>query len=184
MVACCVRSLLSRLFRSGPRAGRAAVTCHLRENGPIGYELQLFGESPRAQAETLIDSGLSWAWTSGEREWTHLTPVSLSALLADLPGGALILGVEGELPTLITNDMVKAWVRRFCRAESVPLAVAVSIAAGRHIVFVQQHAPATVAALLDALHVDRVGAVQSPYVSLGPASLESVAARLSSQPPA
>ena len=173
-----MRSLLSRVFGSGQRARRVAVRCHLRENGPIGYELELFDELPRAQAETLMNSGLSWAWKSGTREWTHLTRVSLSAILADLAAGALIVGVEDELPTQVSDGMVKAWMRRFCRAEPVPLAIAMSVTPGREIVFVQQHPSATVSALLDALHLDRNAARRSAYARLGPASLESLADRL------
>ena len=171
-------SLLSRVFGTGQRARRGTVTCYLRENGPIGYQLELFGTVPRATVETLTNSGLSWAWKSGAREWTHLTPVSLSALLADLPGGALIIGLEGEVPTQVTSHIVKAWVRRFCRAEPVPLAIAISVTPSPQIVFVQQHASATVNALLAALHLDRDAALRSAYHRLGAASLESVAERL------
>ena len=173
-----MRSLLSRVFGSGQRLRRTAVTCHLRENGPIGYELQLFGDLPRAQVETLMDSGFSWVWKSGTREWTELTRISLSAILADLPGGALIVGIDGEAPTAVTDDMVKAWLQRFCRADPVPLAIAISVTPGRQIVFVQQHASAAVSTLLDALHVDRKAALRSAYPRLGPASLESIAGRL------
>ena len=135
-------------------------------------------DSSRALAETLMNSELSWAWKSGTREWTHLTRISLSALLADLAGGALVVGVEGELPTQLTDGMVKDWVRRFCRAEPVPLAIAISVTLDRQIVFVQQHASTTVNALLNALHVDRNLVQRSAYARLGPATLESVAERL------
>jgi hypothetical protein len=182
-----VRSWFQRLFAArSPR--RAPVTCYLRENGPLAYQLDLFGDTPRDAAETLLSSGLAWAWTSGTREWTHLTRISLSAFLADLPGGALLVAVEGELPTHLTGDVVKDWVRRFCRIEPVPLAVAISAtpapdpkrrnSPGQQLVFVQQHASAPVNALLDALHLDRRAAARSAYARLGPSSLESIAERL------
>jgi hypothetical protein len=166
------------VFGSGRRLRREGVTCHLRENGPIGYELELFGQEPRAQVETLMNSGLGWAWNSGTREWTELTRISLSAILADLPSGALIVGLEGDMPRQVTDEMMKGWVRRFCLAESVPLAIAISVTPGRQIIFVQQHASATVTALLESLHLDRNVALRSAYPRLGQASLESIAERL------
>jgi hypothetical protein len=172
-----VLSVFARLFGSGRRR-RPPVTCFIRENGPIAYQVDLFGGSPRESADTLLNAGLSWAWRSGAREWTHLTRISLSAFLGDLPGGALIVGVDGDLPTHLTDAAVKDWVRRFCRAEPTPLAIAASASSGRQILFVQQHASDAVNGLLDTLRLDRRAAARSAYARLGPASLESLAERL------
>jgi hypothetical protein len=139
----------------------------------------MFGEMARVQAETLMDSGFSWVWKSATREWTELTRISLSAILGDLAGGALIVGLAGELPTQVTDEMMKDWMRRFCRAEPVPVTMVFSVTPDRQIVFVQQHASEQVTALLDAFHLDRNAAQRSAYPRLGQASLESIAERLS-----
>jgi len=171
-----VRAFLQRLF--GGRGGRAAVICYLRENGPIAYEFDLFRTAPRDRAEAMISSELSWAWKSGTREWTHLTRISLSAFLADVAQGALLVGVEGELPTDVSDELVKGWIRRFSRVQPVPLGAVVAVTAERELLFVQQHASEAVNALLDDWALDKGAAVRKAYPRLGSASLEDLAARL------
>ena len=152
--------------------------CYLRENGPIAYELDLFDASPRDRAEAMISSELSWAWKSGTRDWTHLTRISLSAFLADVASGALLVGVEGELPTDVTDAAVKDWIRRFSRTEPTLLAAVISTGSNQQLLFVQQHASDAVNALLDAWGLDKGAAARKAYPRLGPASLEAVSDRL------
>ena len=152
--------------------------CYFRENGPVGYELPLFGESPRHEAETLMECGLWWAWKSGTRDWTRLDRISVHALLADLPAGLLLLGFDEDVPDRLTDGVAKARLRQFCRAVPVPLATAIAVTPGRRVLFVQEHASATVTALLRALRLDRHGALRTAYAALGPLSLESIADRL------
>lgn len=169
---------LQQLFGSGRTKRRATVVCYLRENGPIAYELDLFDASPRERADAMFSSGLSWAWTSGQREWTHLTRISLSAFLADVPAGALVIGAEGELPTDVTDPTVKEWIRRFSRIQPGPLAAVINVAPGQQLLFVQQHASDAVNDLLDTWGLDKGAAVRKAYPRLGSSTLESVADRL------
>jgi hypothetical protein len=140
--------------------------------------MRLFNESPRPVIATLMDCGLWWPWKSGTRDWTELDRVSVAAVVADLAGDVLMLGVDGDLPGPPTDALVKGWLRQFCSAAPVPVSVVISVTAGRQMVFVQQHASAKVAALLRALRVDRHAALRRAYAGLGPASLESIADRL------
>ena len=169
--------VLRRIFGPG-RGGKAPVTCFIRENGPIAYRLEVFGAEPREQARTLLDSQLWWSWKSGTREWTELTPLSLSAFLNDLSAGALMVGADHELPTEMTDALVKGWIRQFCRVAPVPLAAVVHVQPDRQLLFVQQHAPTPVAAVLDALGLDRQAAARRAYAHLGADSLEALAERL------
>ena len=153
-------------------------TCYLRENGPIAYALDLFGASPREQADAMLSSELSWAWKSTTREWTQLTRISLSAFLADVPTGALLVGVEGELPTELSDAGVKEWIRRFSRIQPVPLAAVISVTPGQQLLFVQQHASDAVNALLETWGLDKGAAVRKSYPRLGPSTLESIGDRL------
>lgn len=173
-----MRALLQRWFGRGRVGLRGAVTCYLRENGPIAYELDLFGEVPRERVDLMLDSGLSWGWRGREREWTHLTRISLSAFLADLPAGVVLVGTDGELPTNVSDATVKDWIRRFCRVQPVPLVAAIQVTADRQLLFVQQHASEAVNALLDEWGLDKGAAVRKAYPRLGAASLEAVADRL------
>lgn len=168
---------LSRVRVAGLRS-RAVFTCYLRENGPIAYELNLFDDAPRERADAMISSGLSWAWKSHTREWTHLTRISLSAFLADVASGALLIGVEGELPTEVSDPVVKDWIRRFSRLQPVPMAAAISVTPAQQLLFVQQHASEAVNALLDTWGLDKGAAVRKAYPRLGAASLESIGDRL------
>lgn len=166
-----------QLFGSGRSKRPAGVVCYLRENGPIAYEFDLFESSPRDRADVMISSELSWAWKSGTRDWTHLTRISLSAFLADVAAGAMLVGVEGELPTDLTDSLVKDWIRRFSRTEPTSLAAVISVTS-QQLLFVQQHASDAVNALLDAWGLDKGAASRKAYPRLGPASLEALADRL------
>jgi hypothetical protein len=170
-------TLLRRLF-GGRRVGRPPVTCYLRENGPIGYELELFPDFSRERADAIVSSALSWAWKSDTREWTELTRISLPAFLADAPSGVRLVAIEGELPTALSHDVVAGWIRTFCRLQPSPLAAAIDVTPGRQMLFVQQHATEPVNRLLDDLGLDKGAAERKAYARLGPASLESIAERL------
>lgn len=126
----------------------------------------------------MMASELSWAWKSARREWTHLTRISLSAFLADLPAGVLLVASEGDLPTEVSDLEVADWIRRFCRVQEVPLAAVIDVAPDRQVLFVQQHATDAVNRLLEAWGLDKGAAVRKAYARLGPASLESIAERL------
>jgi hypothetical protein len=169
-----VRGLLKRLWPAG--RARRGVICHLRENGPIAYEFDLFSSEPRDRADAMIDSELAWTWRSGSREWTHLSRVSFSAFLADLAAGhVLLLATEGDTPHDLGNDAVVEWIHRFCRIQPSPVAAVISVAGGRQVLFVQQHASEAVNQLLDTWGLDKGSAERRSYARLGPASLESLA---------
>jgi hypothetical protein len=172
-----VRTLLQRLF-GGRRAGRTVVTCYLRENGPIAYELDLFASSPRERTDAMMSSELAWAWKGATREWTHLTRISLSAFLADLPAGARLVAIEGELPTELPDAVVAGWIRKFCRLQPSPLAAAIDVTGDRQLLFVQQQASDRVNRLLDDWALDKGAAERKSYARLGSASLESMAETL------
>ena len=127
----------------------------------------------------MIDSELSWAWRSGARDWTHLSRVSLSAFLADLAAGnVLLLATEGETPHDVENDAVREWIRHFCRIQPSPVAAVISVAGGRQLLFVQQHASDAVNQLLEAWGLDKGSAQRQSYARLGAASLETIAEKL------
>jgi hypothetical protein len=173
-----VREFLQQLFGPSRPRRRPPFTCYLRENGPVAYEFDLFGTAARERADAMMSSALTWAWQSGTREWTHLTRISLSAFLADLPGGVLLVGIEGELPTDLTSAVVANWIRHFCRVQPTPLEAAISVTAGRQLLFVQQHASEAVNTLLDAWGLDKGAAERKSYPRLGPDSLEAVGEKL------
>lgn len=172
-----MRALLQRFF--GGRRSRPLFTCYLRENGPIAYELDLFGKSPRDRADAMMSGELFWAWKSGVREWTHLTRISLSAFLADLPAGVLLIATEADLPTEVSDRGVAEWIRGFCRIQDVPLVAVISVTPDRQVLFVQQHATEAVNRLLDAWGLDKGAAERKSYARLGAASLEAVVEALS-----
>jgi hypothetical protein len=177
-----VRGLFDRFFAKSP-ARRSRVVCHLRENGPIAYELDLFTAAPREGADAMLASALAWTWKSATREWAELTRISLPAFLEDLSSGDLLIaGTEGEPPADISDALVRTWLRRFCRTDASPLAAVVSAAGGRQLLFVQQHASEPVNALLDAWRIDKAAAERKAYARLGPASLEAIADRLRADP--
>ncbi len=167
-----MRALLQRFF--GGHRSRPVFTCYLRENGPIAYELDLFGDTPRDRADAMMTGELFWAWKSGTREWTHLTRISLSAFLADLPAGVLLVASEVDLPTEVSDAVVADWIRGFCRIQEVPLVGVISVTPGRQVLFVQQHATEPVNRLLDAWGLDKGAAERKSYARLGPVSLEAI----------
>ncbi|HJR60484.1 MAG TPA: hypothetical protein VJ813_13825 [Vicinamibacterales bacterium] len=171
-----MRAILQRLL--GGRRSRPSLTCYLRENGPIAYELDLFTSSPRDRADAMMSSELSWAWQGGVRGWTHLTRISLSAFLADVPAGVALVATEGELPTDVTNGAVAEWIRRFARLQPAPLAAVITVTADRQLLFVQQQASEPVNRLLDDWGIDKGAAERKAYARLGAASLEALADRL------
>lgn len=172
-----MRGLLQRFFGPGG-ARRTAVTCYLRENGPIAYELDLFTASPRERADAMMSADLSWAWKSGTREWTHLTRISLSAFLSDVPNGVAVIATATDLPTEINDGVVKEWLRRFNRVQPTPLEAVIKVEGPQQLLFVQQHATDAVNALLDAWGLDKGAAVRKAYPRLGSATLETFADRL------
>ncbi|MBA3296511.1 MAG: hypothetical protein H0U19_06215 [Acidobacteria bacterium] len=172
-----MRRLFQRLF--GRRGGRERLVCHLRENGPIAYELDLLASAPRDRADAMMSSGISWAWKSATREWTELTRMSLSAFLADLSsGGVMLAGTDGEPPTDLSDATVKEWIRRFCRLQPSTLVAVISAADGRQLLFVQQHGSDPVNRLLRAWDLDKGAAERKSYARLGSSALESLAERL------
>lgn len=171
-----MRELLQRIF--GARRQRPVFSCYLRENGPIAYELDLFGDVPRDRADAMMSGELAWAWKGAAREWTHLTRISLSAFLGDLPTGVLLVAADAELPTEVSDAGVAEWIRRFARVQEAPLAAVISVTPGRQLLFVQQHASEAVNRLLEDWSLDKKAAVRKSYARLGTASLESIADRL------
>lgn len=173
-----MRALLQRLF--GRRRSRgSSVACYLRENGPIAYELDLFATDPRERADAMMSADIFWAWKGASRDWTELTRVSLSAFLADLASGdVLLVGSEAEIPVGLSDRTIKDWIRGFCRLRPSPLAAVISVAAGRQLLFVQQHASDPVNRQLDAWGLDKGAAQRKAYPRLGPVALEGIADRL------
>lgn len=172
-----VRALLQRLLKR--RRARSAVACYLRENGPIAYELDLFSTDARERADAMMSGEIEWAWKGASRDWTELTRISLSAFLADLSSGdVLLVGSETDLPVGVSDALVKRWIRSFCRLQPSPLSAAISAADGRQLLFVQQHASEPVNRLLDAWGLDKGAAERKAYPRLGPGALEGIAERL------
>ena len=105
--------------------------------------------------------------------------MSLSAFLADLAAGDLLLvGNETDIPVHLSDRLIKDWIRAFCRRQPSPLAAVITVARGRQLLFVQQHASEPVVRLLDAWGLDKGAAERKAYPHLGPVSLESTADRL------
>jgi hypothetical protein len=171
-----VRAFLQGIF--GRRRARRSVTCFLRENGPIAYELDLFTTAPRERADAMMSSPLVWAWRCRTREWTHLTWISLSAFLGDIVSGALLIGVEGELPAEVTDAAVADWIQRFSRVQPGPLEAVITVSPDRQLLFVQQHASDAVNHLLDEWGLDKRGAERKAYARLGDARLEALVRNL------
>ncbi len=172
-----VQPLFQRLF--GRRLRRRPVVCYLRENGPIAYELDLFSSGARERADAMMSGEIFWAWKGADREWTELTRVSLSAFLADLAAGdVLLVGTETDVPVNLSDRIIKDWIRGFCRLQASPLAAVISIARGRQLLFVQQHESEPVVRLLDAWGLDKGAAERKAYPHLGPVALEAIADRL------
>jgi hypothetical protein len=172
-----VLTLLQRLL-GGTRLGRRPFTCYLRENGPIAYEFDLFRAAPRERADAMMDSELSWAWKGADREWTHLTRISMSAFLADIPAGVILVAAREELPTEVDDALIAGWIRHFSRLQPVPLEAVIRIAQERQLLFVQQHASDQVNRLLDDWGIDKGAAERKSYARLGDHSLETIAGGL------
>jgi len=175
-----VASFLSRLF--GGR--RTAVVCYLRENGPIAYELALFGADARPRVEAMIDSGISWLWKAGAgatREWTELSRISLSAFLSDASAqgrSLLLVGLDGDAPVDVDDRRIAGWLQHFARIQPSPVAALITSQGALDRLFVQQHATDVVNQLLDSWGIDKRETDRRAYARLGPASLESVAKAL------
>jgi hypothetical protein len=178
------------LFDRFRRARRrpAGTICYLRENGPIAYELTLFGESARERLEAMFDTGLSWYWRTEKDashaesgEWIELTRWSMAALLAEIGDAArmLIVGIEPQdARTDLARDIV-LWSRRFATDERSPLQIVVHHgSANQEHVFVAQQPSERVRALLQAWGIDRARAERRAYPRLHDQSLESVMEKL------
>lgn len=172
-----MRRFFQRLVGSSER--RAGIIAYLRENGPIAYELDLFSSAPREAADAMLSSAVEWSWKSDTREWTALSRVSLSAFLADLTQGSVLLaGTDGEPPSDISDRLVADWIRPFAKADPSSLRAVISVSGGRGLLFVQQQASDAVNQLLGAFGIDKARAERKAYARLGPASLEAIADRL------
>ena len=180
----------------GPRnRTRAPLICYLRENGPIAYGTDVFGEDPRERVEAMLASTeLTWYWkTDGPdpiaRDWTHLTRWSLAALLQDLTAQAdgirpqvFVVGVDDtahEGPEEVTDARVAGWMRGFANAAAGPLHAVVSRpAAGGDLFFVAQQPPEIVRNLLHAWGIGRDRARRTAYARLHGRALEDLAKSL------
>ena len=172
-----MRGLLKHLWPGG--GTRRGVICHLRENGPIAYEFDLFGADARPRADAMLDSGISWTWKGADRDWTQLSRVSLSAFLADLTSGRLlVLGTEGDTPHDLADAAVSQWIRHFSRIQPSPIVAVISVSGGRQLLFVQQHSTDAVNQLLESMGVDKGRAERRSYARLGDAAVEALADRL------
>lgn len=176
----------------GPRnRSRAALVCYLRENGPIAYGTDVFGDDPRERAEAMLASTeLTWYWkTAGHeaiaRDWTHLTRWSLAALLQDLTAQqhgvrphVFVVGVDDSAhdgPEEVTDARVAAWIRGFASAGPGPLHAVVSRPpAGGDLFFVAQQPPEIVRTLLQAWGIGRDKAQRTAYARLHGRALEDV----------
>jgi hypothetical protein len=190
-----VRSVVDWLLgRFRTRASvRVSLVCYLRENGPIAYGTDVFGTDPRARADAMLSTDLTWFWkTSGAgsvtRDWTHLTRWSLAALLADLAAGQdgltpriLVIAVEGEdTPEDVTDLRVSGWMRGFGAAAAAPLhAVVRRPGPGGDLLFVAQQPPESIRHMLHAWGIDRDKAERRSYARLHGTALEDVIRSLS-----
>jgi hypothetical protein len=185
---------LLRRFRTRQK-GRAALVCYLRENGPIAYGADVFGNDPRDRADAMLSTDLTWYWkTSGpealRRDWTHLTRWSLAALLADLAAEqdglkphVLVIAVDGEdSPEDVTDRRVAGWMHGFGTAAPAPLHAVVSRPGpGGDLLFVAQQPPESVRNLLQAWGIDRDQAERKAYARLHGTALEDLVRSLSAR---
>src|SRR5512134_3573520 len=113
---------------SKPTTRPKRPVCYLRENGPIAYELDLLSSGPRDRGDAMLSSSLTWHWRTVARGWTELTRISLSAFLADLSAGdLLIVGTGDDLSGEISDVVVAGWLRRFCRTDRTPVAAVICV---------------------------------------------------------
>ena len=169
-------------------AGRPALVCYLRENGPIAYGTDVFGTDPRERVDAMLSTDLTWYWkTSGPegltRDWTHLTRWSLAALLEDLfaehdglKPHVVVIGVEGEdSPEDITDPRVAGWMRGFGAAATAPLHAVVSRPGpAGDLLFVAQQPPESIRNMLQAWGIDRDKAERRSYARLHGTALEDL----------
>ncbi|HEX5474394.1 MAG TPA: hypothetical protein VFX12_07020 [Vicinamibacterales bacterium] len=161
------------------RRAPPAVVCYLRENGPIAYELTLFGAASRPVVDAMLGTDLAWYWKALARDWTRLTAWSLAALLADLAEDAtsslVLVGLSGpDAPAAPDERHIRRWMRAFAGDASGPAQIVVTRrAAGTDLVFVAQHPPEAIQNLLPAWGIDRERATRRSYARLGEASLET-----------
>ena len=183
-----------RRFRRSQGTG-VPCACYLRENGPIAYALEIFGHAPRDRAGVLVATDLAWYWRTiardgAAREWTQLTSWSLAALLGDLAtahrgaeGSLVLIGIDlRDAPSEVSDARAASWMKGFDRGAAAPLhAVAARPASsGRDLLFVAQHPPEPVRALLQAWGIDRDRAERQAYARLRERSLDALARSLSS----
>ena len=164
------------------------MVCYLRENGPIAYELGLFGDNPRARIEAMFETGLGWYWAIlDERdtpiEWTELTRWSMGAMHRDVTQAPapvlLVAGIEPQEARADVGAELRDWGRRFATDTSSPLHLL--IVRGRtdgELVFVAQQTPEIIRSLLQAWDIDRARAERRAYARLKDRSLETVLERL------
>jgi hypothetical protein len=184
-----------RLF---PRRNRSRVglVCYLRENGPIAYGTEVFGQDPRERVDALLASTeITWYWKTASgtdpraRDWTQLTRWSMGAMLADLGAEhdgvkphVLVVGVDdsgAEGPEEVTDARVASWIRAFSGAAPGPLHAVVSRPGpGGDLFFVAQQPPEVVRNLLHAWGIDRDKAQRKAYARLHGSALEDVARTL------
>jgi hypothetical protein len=185
-----MRWFLDRMmFGLGGRP-RAPLVCYLRENGPIAYSTEVFGQDPRERVDAMLSTSLAWFWkTAGPapmaRDWTSLTRWSLAALLADLAieqNGArphvLVVGIDDagqDSPEDMSDRRVAGWMRGFAGAADGPLhAVASRPGSGGELLFVAQQPPESIRTLLQAWGIDRDKAERRAYARLHGNALEDL----------
>jgi hypothetical protein len=169
------------------RRGRpAALTCYLRENGPIAYALDIFNRSPRERATTMLAADLAWYWRNlsaegDSHDWTRVTAWSLAALLQDLaiaPTGitprVLLIAIDPrDAPPAMSDAEASRSVAAFAGGADQPLHVLVSRPApGGDLLFVAQQPPGPVRVLLQAWGIDRDKAERRAYARLEAHALE------------
>jgi hypothetical protein len=189
---------LRRWLPQRPRT-RTPLVCYLRENGPIAYGTDVFGDDPRERVEAMLASTeLTWYWkTAGPepiaRDWTHLTRWSLAALLQDLTAqqagvrpDVLVAGVDDTAhdgPEEVTDARVAGWIRAFGIAAPGPLHAVVSRpGTGGDLFFVAQQPPEIVRNLLQAWGIGRDKAQRTAYARLHGRGLEDLEKSLSRSP--
>jgi hypothetical protein len=103
----------------------------------------------------------------------------MSAFLADIPTGILLVAAVEELPTEIDDALIAGWIRHFSRLQPVPLEAVIRVVPDRQLLFVQQHASDPVNRLLDDWGLDKGAADRKAYARLGDHALETIAVGLS-----
>ena len=188
-----------RLFPRRNRA-RTGLVCYLRENGPIAYGTEVFGQDPSERVDAMLASTeITWYWKTASasdprsREWTQLTRWSMAAMLADLAAEhdglkphVLVVGIDDsgrEGPEEVTDGRVASWIRAFSgAAQAPPLHAVVSRPGpGGDLFFVAQQPPEVVRNLLHAWGIDRDKAQRKAYARLHGSALEDIARSLTAR---